>query len=83
MADVVRMNLNVDSDVPEKLATLAGGNKRMGAYLSNLIRQAAEGQSNVGKPGDIEVLSNAVAHLSAKMKEIDGRLLQLEGKAGQ
>ena len=80
MADVIRMNLNVDTDVPEKLAQLAGGNKRMGAYLSNLIRQVADGQTTVGKPGEIEVLSNAVAHLSAKVKELDGRLQQVEAR---
>ena len=81
MADVVRMNLNVDPEIPTMLAELAGGNKRMGAYLSNLIRSAHAGQESAGRPGDTEVLANAVAHLSAKVKEIDGRLLQLEGKA--
>jgi hypothetical protein len=79
MADVIRMNLNVDADVPERLAQLAGGNKRMGAYLSNLIRQVSEGQATVGKPGEIDVLTNAVAHLSAKVKELDARLTQIEG----
>ena len=82
MADVVRMNLNVDTDVPEKLAILAGGNKRMGAYLSNLIRQVAEGQAAPGKPGEVDILTNAVAHLSAKVKELDARLTQVEGKVG-
>ena len=82
MADVVRMNLNVDADVPERLAQLAGGNKRMGAYLSSLIRQVSEGQATPGKPGEIDVLTNAVAHLSAKVKELDGRLTQVEGKVG-
>lgn len=80
MADTVRMNLNVDADVPERLASLAGGNKRMGAYLSGLIRQVSEGQATVGKPGEIDVLANAVAHLSAKVKELDGRVAQLEGR---
>ena len=84
MADVIRMNLNVDTDVPERLAQLAGGNKRMGAYLSNLIRQVSEGQATVGKPGEFDVLTNAVAHVSAKVPEMDARLTQVEraDKAG-
>ena len=52
MADTVRMNLNVDSDIPAKLAELAGGPKKMGSYLSVLIRQAHAGDvatSNVGE----------------------------------
>ncbi|MEZ4870410.1 MAG: hypothetical protein R3C14_54275 [Caldilineaceae bacterium] len=52
----------------------------MGAYLSGLIRQVSEGQATVGKPGEIDVLANAVAHLSAKVKELDGRVAQLEGR---
>lgn len=82
MADTVRMNLNVDTDVPAMLAELAGGQRRMGAYLSDLIRNAHAGQVSAGQPGELEMLSSAVKHLSAKMKEIDGRLTQLEGRSG-
>ena len=78
MADTVRMNLNVDPDVPEKLAELAGGNKKMGAYLSNLINQAHAGMAVAGSAGEFEMLSGTVKHLAAKVKELDGRLLQVE-----
>ncbi len=80
MADTVRMNLNVEPDVPEKLAELAGGPKKMGAYLSLLIQQAHAGNVAADNPGEIEMLSGAVKHLSAKVKEIDGRLQLLENK---
>jgi len=41
--------------------------------------QIHAGQATVGKPGEIDVLTNAVAHLSAKVKELDARLTQIEG----
>ncbi|MCA9334121.1 hypothetical protein KC963_03665 [Candidatus Saccharibacteria bacterium] len=78
MADTVRMNLNVDSDIPAKLAELAGGPKKMGSYLSVLIRQAHAGAVATSNVGELELLSGAVKHLSAKVKEIDGRLQVLE-----
>lgn len=80
MADTVRMNLNVDPDVPEKLAALAGGPKKMGAYLSNLIHQAHAGMLVTGEAGEFEMLSGTVKHLAAKVKELDGRQQQTEAK---
>ena len=80
MADTVRMNLNVDPDVPEKLAELAGGPKKMGAYLSLLIQQAHAGTIAQNNAGELELLSGAVKHLSAKVKELDARLQAVEGK---
>ena len=75
-----RMNLNVDPDVPEMLAELAGGPKKMGSYLSLLIRQMHAGQVATSSPGDLELLNGAVKHLSAKVKEHEGRLQALEAK---
>ncbi len=78
MADTVRMNLNVDPDVPEKLAELAGGPKKMGVYLSRLISQAHAGVALSNDSGEFELIAGTVKHLAAKMKEVDGRLQQLE-----
>lgn len=80
MADTVRMNLSVDTDVPEKLAELAGGPKKMGAYLSLLIQQAHAGVVATNNAGELELLSGAVKHLAAKVKEIDGRLQAVENR---
>ena len=78
MADTVRMNLNVEEDVPGKLALLAGGNKKMGAYLSNLIRQIHASQVAAGHGGDFDLVAAATKHLSAKVKELEARIEQLE-----
>lgn len=80
MAEMTRMNLNVPEDVPVKLAELAGGVKKMGTYLTTLIRQVHAGQVEVGDPGELELILGAVKHLSVKVKEIDARLQQVEAK---
>lgn len=82
MAETIRMNLNVDTDIPGLLADLAGGQRRMGAYLSDLIRQAHAGQAHAGKPGELEMIAGSVMHLSAKVRELDARLTMVETRAG-
>src|SRR5262245_51429556 len=78
----VRLNIHVDDEVPDMLAALAGSQKKMGQYLSSLIRQIHAGQergpSGRGGPGELEMVSAAVKHLSAKVKELEGRMIQLE-----
>lgn len=82
MAEMTRMNLRVPDDIPALLAELAGGPKKMGDYLATLIYQIHAGQATVGKPGELEMIAGSVMHLSAKVKELDGRLTQVEGKVG-
>lgn len=77
MAETVRMNLNVDPDVPGKLAELAGGQRKMGTYLSTLIQQIHAGQRDVGEPGELEALRGTVYHLSSKEREHDALIQQL------
>lgn len=74
----VRLNIHVEDDIPDMLAELAGSQKKMGQYLSSLIRQIHASQVEVGQPGEVEALSNAVRHLSLKVKEHDARIAQLE-----
>ncbi len=81
MENTVRMNLNVEEDIPELLATLAGGQRKMGDYLTRLIRQTAQSQAKIGEPGELDMLRSAVNHLAAKVKEIDARLIQVELQA--
>ena len=78
MPKTVRMNLNVDEDIPALLAGLAGGQRKMGSYLALLIRQVAASDDLIGKPGELDMLRSAVNHLAAKVKELDARLSQVE-----
>ena len=66
----IRMNLTVDDDVPGLLQELAGGNKNMGAYLSDLIREVYKSKKSN--------MDNTL-YLTTKIAEIERRLSLLEG----
>lgn len=84
MVDTTRMNLSVSADIPGILAELAGSKNRMGEYLENLLRQVYAGQQVVtSKPGELEMLTGSLMHLSAKMKELEARLVLLEQQQGK
>ena len=78
MEEMTRLSVHVPADVPGKLVELAGGVKKMGSYLTTFIRNAHAGQASVGKPGELDMVSSAVMHLSAKVKELEARLQQVE-----
>lgn len=80
MEEMTRLSVHVPADVPGKLVELAGGVKKMGSYLTTFIRNAHAGQVEVGAPGDIELLTAGFKHLSAKVKELEARLQQVEGE---
>jgi len=84
MVETTRMSLSVSADIPGMLTELAGSKSRMGEYLEALIRQVHAGQQVVtSQPGEVEMLTGSLMHLSAKMKELDARLQLLEGKQGK
>jgi hypothetical protein len=73
-----RLNLAVDEGVGDMLTALAGGERKRGAYLSDLIKGMAQTQ---GTPGiDIHLLFNAVRGLTSQMAGADGRLAMLESE---
>ena len=84
MAEMTRMNLRVPDDIPALLAELAGSKNKMGDYMAAVIRQIHSGQAPAGKPGELEMMAGSLMHLSAKVKEMDARLTQVEraDKAG-
>lgn len=78
MAEMTRISLRVPDDIPAKLAELAGGGKKMGDYLTVLIRDIHAGQRDASGAGELDLVSGAVKHLSAKYRELDARVTQLE-----
>jgi hypothetical protein len=75
---MARINLLVDDGIPEALSQLAGGERRMGIYLSKLIAAVAAGEQSAQSGGDVETLRLAFAGMVGKQKEVEGRLLQVE-----
>ena len=78
MEDTVRVNFVVGDDIPDKLTTLAGGERKRGEYLTTLIRSlySAEEQGHAG--ADLETVKLTVMGLASKQLMVDGRLLKLE-----
>ncbi len=78
---MARLNVTVDDGIPELLAELAGGERKLGAYLNKLIYSVAAGEQDIKPGGDLEALRLAFAGLAGKHKEIEGRVLLLERHA--
>jgi hypothetical protein len=76
-----RLNVTVDDGVSELLIELAGGERKLGAYISKLVRSVAAGEQEMQPGGDLETLRLAFAGLAGKHKELEGRVLMLERKA--
>ena len=75
---MVRMNLTVDDDIPDKLSALAGSERKRGAYLSEIVRQLYNGHLQETKGDDLESLRLSLAGLAGKVKDLDVRLSTVE-----
>lgn len=74
-----RLNLSVDDGVGDQLSELAGGERKRGQWLSDLVR----GQhSQLGRAGggDVETLRLTISGLMGQVRQNEGRLLTLEAR---
>jgi len=78
--NVTRMNLIVGDDIPDKLRQLAGGKRRMGEHITELVRAAYAG---VVPQEEVGLLTASVKLVSARIDEIDARLVQMERRLEQ
>lgn len=71
-----RLNLAVDDGIGDLLTRLAGGERKRGAFLSDVIRGLAQTH---GTPGaDVQTLLFAVRGVTGQVQGIDGRLSVVE-----
>ena len=73
-----RLNLSVADDIPEKLAALAGGERKRGQFLTNLIRSLYDAQATTQEGMDIEALRLQVLGLAGQVKALEARLARIE-----
>ena len=78
MDETTRINLVVGTDVPDKLTTLAGGERKRGEYLTQLVRAVYAGEHEAHTGADIEHIKLTVTGLAAKLMTLEGRLLTVE-----
>lgn len=78
MDETTRINFVVGTDVPDKLTQLAGGERKRGEYLTQLIRAVYAGEHEAQAGVDAEHLRLTVTGLAAKQMAIESRLLSVE-----
>jgi hypothetical protein len=73
-----RLNLAVDDGVGELLTQLAGGERKRGQYLSDLVRGLSQTK---GAPGaDLQTLLFAVRGVTGQVQGLEGRLEAAEAQ---
>jgi hypothetical protein len=70
----------VGKDIPDKLSELAGGERKRGEYHTQLIRAIYARQQEVSAGSDFEQLRLGFAGMVGKQKELEGRVLRVEGQ---
>lgn len=78
MAETARLNLTVDTDIPDLLTVLADGERKRGQFLSDLVRAIHAQQLEVTKGDDLEALRLQLLGLSGQVKMSDVRLSKVE-----
>lgn len=72
-----RLNLIVEDGISDLLTELAGGERKRGQYVTNLVKAIHEQRQTVDA-SDLEQIRMGFAGLVGTVKVIDGRLLQVE-----
>lgn len=72
-----RLNLAVEEGIGDLLTELAGGERKRGQYLSDLVR-GMRNQTEVAAGSDFEALRLSHAGLVGQVRQNEGRLLILE-----
>lgn len=72
-----RINLSVDDGVGDMMSELAGGERKRGQWLSDLVKAMHETHQQT-HVSDIEQVKMALAGMMGQHKQIEGRVIQLE-----
>ena len=73
-----RLTIVLEDGASEMLLKLAGGSRKQGEYLSRVIKSLYAGELEVHEGAELEQIRLALAGIAGKLKEMDGRLLQVE-----
>ena len=73
-----RLTVVLEDGVSEQLVKLAGGSRKQGEYLSRVIRALYAGELEAHEGAELEQMRLALSGLAGKLKEVEGRLLQVE-----
>lgn len=74
---VERLNLSVDEGISAMLTELAGGERKRGQWLSDLVRSMYEQRQQIAS-SDVEQLKMGFAGVVGSTKMLEARVTQLE-----
>ena len=75
-----RLNLTVDGDIPMLLTSLAGGERRRGDYISQLIREVYAGKREI-EP-NIQALRLEIMGLDGRLRTLERMVEELSRRGG-
>ena len=75
-----RLNLSVDEGVGDLLTKLAGGERKRGDYLSQLLRSIDESEGSDVTGLDIESLRLMVQGMGGRLKSMEGELMRVQAQ---
>lgn len=73
-----RLNLVVDDGIGEIMTEMAGGERRRGQWLSELVRAMHEQGIKAQAGGDFETLRYSVTGMTGQIKILEGRMVNME-----
>lgn len=73
-----RLNMMLDDGVADLMSELAGGERKRGQWLSELVRAMHEESIKVKAGGDLETMRYAFTGMVGQVKMVEGRLLNVE-----
>ena len=76
----VRLNLNVDDDIPAMLTELAGGERKRGDKVSEIVRDLYRSRNRAPGGSQVDRIENELSGVAGKLRELEGRLLKAEGE---
>jgi hypothetical protein len=75
-----RINLQVEDGVGDKMTELAGGERRRGAWLSDLVNAMHAQQQMPVQPAELETLKLAFAGMVARLSMAEARAARTEAQ---
>lgn len=75
-----RLNLSVDEGIGDLLTKLAGGERKRGDYLSQLLRSIDESEGSDVTGMDVESLRLMVQGMGGRLKSMEGELMRLQSQ---
>ena len=74
----VRLNLNVDDDIPAMLTALAGGERKRGDKVSEIVRDLYQSRNRAPGGSQVDRIENELSGITGRLNELDGRLVRVE-----